>query len=133
MVLVTGSFQGRRALVRSMLERGGDVNFVTDSDFTALYTASQEGHFEIWGRSCCCRKCCELCLQGLSFHQDGKTITHTTRPLLPIFVRLACGISASACLLGLVASVAVATAVTAALIPASARAPASHEEAELAA
>ena len=36
MALVTGSFQGRLALVRTMLERGADVNFVTVDDFTAF-------------------------------------------------------------------------------------------------
>ena len=47
MALVTGSLQGRLSLVRSMLERGADVNFVDDNGFTALFNASQEGHLEI--------------------------------------------------------------------------------------
>jgi ankyrin repeat protein len=47
MALVEGSLQGRLSLVRSMLERGADVNFVDDDGFTALCVASQEGHLEI--------------------------------------------------------------------------------------
>ena len=47
MALVVGSLQGRLSLVRTMLERGADVNFVDDDDFTALFCASQNGHLEI--------------------------------------------------------------------------------------
>jgi hypothetical protein len=47
MALVVASGQGRLSLVRSMLERGADVNFINDDYFTALYVASQEGQLEI--------------------------------------------------------------------------------------
>ena len=43
MALVMGSLQGRLTLVRSMLERGADVNFVNDEGLTALLCASQRG------------------------------------------------------------------------------------------
>ena len=47
MALVEGSIKGRLALVRSILERSADVNFVTDAGFNALFAASQFGHLEI--------------------------------------------------------------------------------------
>ena len=48
MALVVASGQGRLALVRSMLERGADVNFVfEEKDCTPLFAASQGGHLAI--------------------------------------------------------------------------------------
>ena len=47
MALVVASLKGWMPLVRSMLERGADVNFVTVDGFTALYAASCDGQWEI--------------------------------------------------------------------------------------